>query len=238
MNVAFQVTKTALHGTAEMVIAGRRAVCDPSGALYLESERILVVSDLHFEKGSSFARRGMMLPPYDTATTLAALARIITRYNPSCVISLGDSFHDGDAAARLPALYATELAALMAGREWIWITGNHDPDHPADLPGETCAELALGNLVFRHEPSKTPCRGEIAGHLHPAAKVVRRGQAVQRRCFVSDQSRMIMPAFGAYTGGLNILGRAFHGLFDAHAITAYMLGHARVYPMVRKALFP
>lgn len=238
MNVAFQATKTALHGTAEMVIAGQRAVCDPSGALYLESDRILVVSDLHFEKGSSFARRGMMLPPYDTATTLAALAKIIARYNPLCVISLGDSFHDGDAAARLPAVYAAELAILMAGREWIWITGNHDPDHPADLPGETFSELALGNLLFRHEPSKTPYPGEIAGHLHPAAKVVRRGQAVQRRCFVSDQSRMIMPAFGAYTGGLNILGRAFHGLFDAHTITAYMLGHVRVYPMVRKALFP
>ncbi|ATU95752.1 ligase-associated DNA damage response endonuclease PdeM [Phyllobacterium zundukense] len=237
MNLAFQATKTALHGTAEMVIAGQRAVCDPSGALYLESDRILVVSDLHFEKGSSFARRGMMLPPYDTATTLAALAKVIARYNPVCVISLGDSFHDGDAAARLPALYAAELAVLMAGREWIWITGNHDPEHPANLPGETFTELALGNLVFRHEPSKMPCPGEIAGHLHPAAKVVRRGQAVQRRCFASDQSRMIMPAFGAYTGGLNILGRAFHGLFDAHAITAYMLGHARVYPMIRKALY-
>ncbi len=237
MNVVLQATKTALHGTAEMVVAGHRAVCDPSGALYLESDRILVVSDLHFEKGSSFARRGMLLPPYDTATTLDALAKVIARYNPACVISLGDSFHDGDAAARLPAIYAAELAALMAGREWIWITGNHDPDHPADLPGETFTELALGKLVFRHEPSKSPCSGEIAGHLHPAAKVVRRGQAVQRRCFVSDQSRMIMPAFGAYTGGLNILGRAFHGIFDAHAITAYMLGHARVYPMVRKALF-
>ncbi|PSH62842.1 ligase-associated DNA damage response endonuclease PdeM [Phyllobacterium sophorae] len=237
MNLAFQATKTALHGTAEMAVAGQRAVCDPSGALYLDCDRILVVSDLHFEKGSSFARRGMLLPPYDTATTLAALAKVIARYNPVCVISLGDSFHDGDAAARLPALYAAQLAVLMAGREWIWITGNHDPEHPADLPGETFAELAFGNLVFRHEPSKTPCPGEIAGHLHPAAKVVRRGQAVQRRCFVSDQSRVIMPAFGAYTGGLNILGRAFHGLFDAHAITAYMLGHARVYPMVRKALY-
>jgi DNA ligase-associated metallophosphoesterase len=237
MNLAFQTTKTALHGTAELVVAGHGAVCDPSGALYLAHDRILVVSDLHFEKGSSFARRGMLLPPYDTATTLAALAAVIARYNPACVISLGDSFHDGDAAARLPAIYAAELSLLMAGREWIWITGNHDPDHPAELPGETFTELALGNLVFRHEPSKSPSAGEIAGHLHPAAKVVRRGQSVQRRCFVSDRSRMIMPAFGAYTGGLNILGRAFHGIFDAHAITAYMLGHARVYPMARKALY-
>ncbi|TXR49672.1 ligase-associated DNA damage response endonuclease PdeM [Phyllobacterium endophyticum] len=237
MSAAFQTIRTALHGTADVVVAGHGGVCDPSGALYLEDDRILIVSDLHFEKGSSFARRGMMLPPYDTATTLAALARIIARYEPACVISLGDSFHDGQAAARLPARYAAELAALMAGREWIWITGNHDPEHPADLPGETFSELALGNLTFRHEPSKKASPGEIAGHLHPAAKVVRRGQAVQRRCFVSDQSRMVMPAFGAYAGGMNILGRAFHGLFDAKAMTAYMLGQARVYPMLRTALF-
>ena len=111
MNLAFQATKTALHGTAEDGrCRAQRAVCDPSGALYLECDRILIVSDLHFEKGSSFARRGMLLPPYDTATTLAALAKVIARYNPVCVISLGDSFHDGDAAARLPALYAAQLA--------------------------------------------------------------------------------------------------------------------------------
>ncbi|MGH7005147.1 MAG: ligase-associated DNA damage response endonuclease PdeM [Alphaproteobacteria bacterium] len=229
--------RTALHGTAETVIAGHGAVCDPSGALYLEDDRTLVVSDLHFEKGSSFARRGMMLPPYDTAATLATLTKIIDRYNPACIISLGDSFHDSKAAARLPEFYAAQLLALMAGREWIWITGNHDPGHPADLPGKTFSGLALGNLVFRHEPSKCPSPGEIAGHLHPAAKVVRRGQAVRRRCFASDQSRMIMPAFGAYAGGMNILGRAFHGLFNAEKITAFMLGSERVYPMVRPALY-
>jgi DNA ligase-associated metallophosphoesterase len=236
MNLAFQNIRATMYGTVEAVVSGRSAVCDPSGALYLEDDRILVVSDLHFEKGSSFARRGMMLPPYDTGTTLAALTKIIARYDPVCVISLGDSFHDGQAAARMPERYATELALLMAGREWIWITGNHDPEHPADLPGETFSELALGKLVFRHEPSKLPCPGEIAGHLHPAAKVVRRGQAVQRRCFASDQSRMILPAFGAYAGGMNILGRAFHGLFDAQAITAYMLGSKRIYQMTGRAL--
>lgn len=238
MNLAVHTTRTMLHGAVETDIAGHAAICDPSGALYLEADRILIVSDLHFEKGSSFARRGMLLPPYDTASTLKALAASIARYQPACVISLGDSFHDGDAAARLPAIYAEQLATLMHGRDWIWITGNHDPEHPADLPGETYAELAFGALVFRHEPSKIASRGEIAGHLHPAAKVVRRGQAVQRRCFVTDHTRMIMPAFGAYTGGLNILGRAFHGLFDSNSPKAYMLGHARVYPMLRKTLYP
>ncbi|MRG57733.1 putative phosphoesterase [Phyllobacterium sp. YR620] len=237
MNPAFHTTKTALHGSAQIAVAGHPAIGDPSGALYLEDDRVLIVSDLHFEKGSSFARRGMMLPPYDTASTLAALAKVMARYDPACVISLGDSFHDGKAAARLPAVYAAQLAALMAGREWIWITGNHDPEHPADLPGETFTELAFGNLIFRHEPSKFACRGEIAGHLHPAAKVVHRGQSVQRRCFVSDHSRLIMPAFGAYTGGMNIMSRAFHGLFDIHALTAYMLGRARVYAMAGKALY-
>ncbi|SDP83336.1 putative phosphoesterase [Phyllobacterium sp. OV277] len=238
MNLAVHTTRTMLHGAVEIDIAGHTAICDPSGALYLEADRILIVSDLHFEKGSSFARRGMMLPPYDTASTLKVLAACIARYHPTCVISLGDSFHDGDAAARLPEIYAQQLAALMQGRDWIWITGNHDPDHPADLPGDTYRELAFGSLVFRHEPSKGSPLGEIAGHLHPAAKVVRRGQAVQRRCFVSDHTRMIMPAFGAYTGGLNVLGRAFHGLFDGTNLKAYMLGHNRVYPMLRKALYP
>ncbi|PRD41014.1 metallophosphatase [Phyllobacterium phragmitis] len=225
-------------GAAKTVIAGVEAVCDPTGALYLPQMRLLVVSDLHMEKGSSFARRGMLLPPYDTGATLDTLAAVIARYDPATVISLGDSFHDPEASARLPALYAIRLRGLMAGREWIWITGNHDPHRPVHLPGDVASELAVGPLVFRHEPRLVSAPGEIAGHLHPAARIVRRGRSVRRSCFASDGERLIMPAFGAYTGALNVLDRAFHGIFAEERLLAFMLGANRVYPVARSVLFP
>ncbi|PYE86642.1 ligase-associated DNA damage response endonuclease PdeM [Phyllobacterium leguminum] len=230
----------ALHansGMANAAIAGVEALCDSTGALYLPEMRLLVVSDLHMEKGSSFARRGMMLPPYDTAATLDLLAAVITRYNPATVVSLGDSFHDAKASARLPTLYALRLKALIAGREWVWITGNHDPENPVDLPGDVASELAIGPLILRHEPQSGCVPGEIAGHLHPAARIVRRGRSVRRSCFASDGNRLIMPAFGAYTGALNVLDRAFRGLFDEARLLAFMLGADRVYPVGRSALF-
>ncbi|MCX8279932.1 ligase-associated DNA damage response endonuclease PdeM [Phyllobacterium sp. 0TCS1.6C] len=238
MNMAALDVAPVPAGAAELDLAGHRLVCDPAGAIYLPEDGLLVVSDLHLEKGSSFARRGMLLPPYDTLTTLAALARLIGRYRPKSVLSLGDSFHDGEAATRLAPESASHLMTLMRGRHWTWITGNHDPHHPGALPGETCAELALGGLVFRHEPTRNAPAGEIAGHLHPAARIVWRGQAVQRRCFATDHSRMIMPAFGAYTGGLNIMNRAFHGLFDLAALSAYMLGKDRIYRVNRSYFEP
>ncbi|KXF78696.1 metallophosphatase [Paramesorhizobium deserti] len=225
-------------GTVKTVIAGVEAVCDPAGALYFPEMRLLAVSDLHMEKGSSFARRGMLLPPYDTGVTLDLLAAVIARYHPATVISLGDSFHDPEASARLPALYAIRLRGLMAGREWIWITGNHDPHRPVHLPGDVAGELALGPLVFRHEPQSGSAPGEIAGHLHPAAKIVRRGRSVRRSCFASDGERLIMPAFGAYTGALNVLDRAFRGLFAEEQLLAFMLGADRVYTIGRRMLFP
>ncbi|RCS25178.1 ligase-associated DNA damage response endonuclease PdeM [Phyllobacterium salinisoli] len=225
-------------GAANAVIAGVEAVCDPAGALYLPQMRLLVVSDLHLEKGSSFARRGMMLPPYDTAATLELLAAVIARHNPALIVSLGDSFHDGHASARLPAPYVSRLHELMSGREWVWITGNHDPERPVGLPGDVADELAIGPLIFRHEPQSGSAPGEIAGHLHPAAKIVRRGRSVRRPCFASDGERLIMPAFGAYTGALNVLDRAFRGLFAEDRLLAFMLGANRVYPVGRSVLFP
>jgi uncharacterized protein len=223
---------------ATTVIAGVEAVCDPAGALYFRDMRLLVVSDLHLEKGSSFARRGMLLPPYDTAATLELLASVITRHDPALVVSLGDSFHDRHASARLPALYVQRLEQLMAGREWVWITGNHDPERPEGLPGDVVSEMALGPLIFRHEPQPGSAPGEIAGHLHPAAKIIRRGRSVRRPCFASDGERLIMPAFGAYTGALNVLDRAFRGLFSEERLLAFMLGADRVYPVGRRMLFP
>jgi hypothetical protein len=204
-------------------------VADPAGTLYWPEQNLLVVADLHLEKGSSFARHGVLLPPYDTAATLLRLAPLIARYQPACVVALGDNFHDGEGAGRMSADDRAMLLGLQRGRDWIWITGNHDPE-PADGVGGRFAEsVTLGLLTFRHEPRRRDADGEIAGHLHPLARIARRGRAVSRACFAADGRRLIMPAFGAYTGGLNIRDRAFAGLFDARALTAHMLGERRLY---------
>ncbi|MCL7998014.1 ligase-associated DNA damage response endonuclease PdeM [Brucella sp. 21LCYQ03] len=224
------------YSLAHSEVRGVATIYDPCGALYLPDLHMLVVSDLHLEKGSSFARRGQLLPPYDTAATLDMLAAVIARYQPRTVISLGDSFHDAKASERLPSLYAIRLKSLMERRDWFWITGNHDPDRPVDLPGDCVEELAVGPLTFRHEPSRTTAQGEVAGHLHPAARIVRRGRSVRRPCFASDGERLIMPAFGAYTGALNVLDRAFRGLFVDTTLRAYMLGQGKVYPIAHAAL--
>jgi hypothetical protein len=212
-----------------LILAGVTLVADCAGALYWPDEKLLVIADLHLEKGSAFAARGVLLPPYDTAATLARLARLIERYAPRLVIALGDSFHDGGGPARMSDISRVALTALQRGRDWLWIAGNHDPD-PADGIGGTFAEtLSLGTLTFRHEPSTGSCDGEVAGHLHPLARVARRGRAVSRRCFASDGKRLVMPAFGAYAGGLNVRDRALATLFGAGAFTAHMLGERRLF---------
>ncbi|WP_157017784.1 ligase-associated DNA damage response endonuclease PdeM [Mesorhizobium xinjiangense] len=210
-------------------IAGEQALCDHRGVLYLPAMRLMVVSDLHLEKGSSLARRGTLVPPYDTAATLARLAETIAHYRPETVVSLGDSFHDGEGAARMPDAFRDRLVAMMEGRRWFWIAGNHDPLPPDGVPGRTVDQLAVGGLLFRHEPAPGARVGEIAGHLHPGARVVRRGRSVRRACFVGDGTRLIMPAFGAFTGMLNVLDDAFDGLFSAERMVAYVLGRERVY---------
>ncbi len=224
--------------TEAIEIAGERAVCDQQGGLYFPELDLLAVSDLHLEKGASYARRGSFVPPYDTAATLVRLEAVIARYHPKMVISLGDSFHDGKGAAHMPGLFRDQLTVLMAGRDWFWVAGNHDPDAPEGLPGETVGEIAIGGLVFRHEPSAVRVAGEIAGHLHPCARIVQRGRSVRRRCFASDGHRLIMPAFGAYTGSLNVLDRAYSGLFRPEAFMAYLLGAERIYPIAGSMLRP
>jgi hypothetical protein len=179
-------------------IAGVTLLADLSGVLVWEEQRLLVVADLHLEKGSSFAARGILLPPYDTVATLGRLAAVIARHDPRMVIALGDSFHDRDAHERLSDGDRDALTALQARRDWIWISGNHDPALPSDLGGVVASEVAIGQVTFRHEP--TGAFGEVAGHLHPKARVATRGRAVERRCFVSDGERAVMPAFGAYSG--------------------------------------
>jgi DNA ligase-associated metallophosphoesterase len=211
-------------------LAGAEFLADPSGALYWPDEGALIVADLHLEKGSSFAARGMLLPPYDTAETLARLATVITRHAPRLVVALGDSFHDGEGLARMTASDRAALAALQRGRDWLWIAGNHDPQPVSPLNGCFAAMLALGGLVLRHHPSPASCDGEIAGHLHPAARVALRGGATRRRCFAADARRLVMPAFGAYAGGLNVRDRAITELF-ATGFTAHLLGDRRIYSL-------
>jgi uncharacterized protein len=213
----------------ELALSGVTLVADPAGALYWPDERLLIVADLHLEKGSAYAARGVLLPPYDTAVTLARLGRLVERYDPLLVIALGDSFHDGGGAARMADTDRLALVGLQRRRDWLWIAGNHDPEAMDGIGGRFAATLGLGPLTFRHEPSAAPSAGEIAGHLHPLARVARRGRAVSRRCFATDTHRLVMPAFGAYAGGLNVRDRAIARLFPERAFTAHMLGEGRLY---------
>jgi uncharacterized protein len=214
-------------------VAGAVFVGDPAGVLYWPEPGLLAVADLHLEKGSSFAARGVLLPPYDTAATLARLARLIAHYAPRLVIALGDSFHDRGGPARIADTDRAALRALQRGREWIWITGNHDPEPAEGIGGSFCDALACDPVVFRHAPrlsaSDGDCDGEIAGHLHPVARVSQRGRTTSRRCFAGDGRRLVMPAFGAYTGGLNVRDRAFADVFGTLSFTAHMLGERRIY---------
>jgi uncharacterized protein len=212
---------------ATIDVAGVAFVADLSGALFWEEESLLVVSDLHLEKGSSFASRGVLLPPYDTVATLGRLASVIARHDPRTVIALGDSFHDRDAHERLSTPDREAISGLQARRDWIWISGNHDPALPSDLGGIVASEVAIGGIAFRHEP--TGASGEIAGHLHPKARVATRGRSMERRCFASDGQRAVMPAFGAYTGGLSIRDAAFSKIFQAPGFLAYVLGDHRLH---------
>ncbi len=207
----------------------------PQGALWWESERVLVVSDLHFEKGSAYAAKGQLLPPYDTGTTLRMVEDLCAEYTPKTVISLGDSFHDRSAELRLPEVYAERIRRLTASCDWVWVEGNHDPDPPEDLGGRATHCLRLGPLVFRHEP--TGEAGEVAGHLHPAVKVRGRARNLRRRCFATDGSRLIMPALGAFTGGLNVLDEAFEPIFP-EGFSPFALGAERVYQIAWKSCVP
>ena len=219
-----------------VAIAGKAFVADMSGALYWPSEDALIVADLHLEKGSSFAARGQLLPPYDTRETLARLAQAIDRFDALTVIALGDSLHDTGAASRMDPEARETLAIMQADREWIWITGNHDPEIDGAMGGHVRDELVVEGITLRHAPRPRRVTHEIAGHLHPAARLYMHGYSIRRPCFVGNGLRLVMPAFGTYAGGLNILDDAFEPLFASDGMAVWMLGQEGLYPVATRLL--
>jgi uncharacterized protein len=263
-------------------LGGVELVPDLSGALYVPDYEALIIADLHLEQGSSLARRGIHVPPYDTAITLKLLEEVVSSASPKRLIFLGDSFHDGEGETRLDDEHLTTLRNISSSYETIWICGNHDPEPPQELGGQGAESLSLGPLTLRHEPSpssqsgegralasaaKQPARSlqgetggelgarllssslpirrkgatfptswrrkettfEIAGHLHPGCGLNQRGRRLYGKCFVGDDSRLIMPAFGAYTGGLAVTSKAFAGLFNESVTQAWMIGQKAIH---------
>lgn len=216
------------HGGLRLCLRGLSIVCRPSGALWIEAHGVLIVADLHLEKGSSFAMRGQMLPPYDTRETLTRLEAEVERLSPRMLVFLGDTFHDAGGEDRLEAAHHARLEALALGRTLLWLAGNHDRAAPRGLPGEVADAFSVAGLDLVHEPTEAPGGVEIAGHLHPCAKVRGKAASVRRRCFVTDGERLILPAFGAYAGGLNIRDAVFEKLLRRRPLAA-VLGKDRVH---------
>lgn len=224
-------------GGCRVDVTGATVVARVSGALWIEAERTLAAGDLHFEKGSSYGARGQLLPPYDTLATLERLEAEVAALSPERIVLMGDTFHDRWAEDRLTPDVVARLAALGEGRSVVWLAGNHDPEPPKGLPGEVAEDLSVAGLLLTHEPHAGSAPGEVAGHLHPVATVAGYGARVRRRCFLTDGRRMILPAFGAYAGGLNVTDRAFAGLFEAPP-TALILGGERIHAVAWEKLAP
>ena len=211
--------------THEFTILGAKLAALGTGALWWADQKTLTVSDLHLGKSERIARLGgPLLPPFEVQETLSRLEQDIADTGAKTVICLGDSFDDTEASRRLDTETLDRLIRLQAGRKWIWIEGNHDPG-PLGLPGEHLAESSLGPLTFRHIADADP-RGEISGHYHP--KISIRGQS--RRCFLYDETRVILPAYGTYTGGLKATTPALNDLFKAPAFAVMTGKTARVLP--------
>ncbi len=196
--------------------SGQRFVPLPCGAVFWPVQSLLLVADLHLEKGSHFARRGWLLPPHDSLETLERVAAAVQRTGATRVAALGDSFHDESGAGRLLPAALDLLRTMLARVDWLWVTGNHDGDSGARLGGRAVAEAEIGGLALRHEawaPSPTP---EISGHYHPKVVLpLRTGRRVSRRCLALTERRMVLPAYGAYAGGLSVDDPALHAALGA-----------------------
>jgi hypothetical protein len=224
---------------APVHLAGERLMLDPEGALFWPAERLLAVADLHFEKGSAAAANGSLLPPLDTRATLDRLAAMLRRYRPETVVALGDSFHDAKGVSRLHQHDLARLHLFTHAHRFVWVLGNHDPAPPEGIAGMAVTELCVGRLRFLHETRPGPALGEISGHHHPKATVQTRAAVVSRPCFVVDGRRLMLPALGAYTGGLDVRDPAISRLFPRGG-RVFLLGQERLfsfpYPVRQPAL--
>lgn len=207
---------------SQITVNGADLVADHAGALWWPERRVAVVADLHFEKGSALG-----LPPYDSRETLERLERLCDRLAPAQVIALGDSFHDRRAEERIDEADGTRLIRLTSGCDWVWIEGNHDPAPAGLWGGRVAEEIVVGPLVFRHQAEEGRAAGEVSGHYHPKLSVAVRGRMVTGRCFLSDGLRLVLPAFGAFTGGLDARDPALRRLFG-RGLAAHVLGVSRV----------
>jgi len=205
-------TQRADAQTHRFWLNGDEVVAHADGTALFDNGRLLAVADLHLEKGRALSRTAPV-PLYDTDATLDALEQAIHRDEPERLVFLGDSFHRADLARKLGAAYQDRINALARGREVIWITGNHDPDLPDFLPGQAAAEILIGSIWFRHIAQEGITGGEVSGHYHPKARIKTRARGVSGKCFIHDAMRLIMPAFGAYTGGLSVTAPEIRRLF-------------------------
>lgn len=216
--------------------AGEELLLNSGQALYWPRERALLVADLHLEKASFYARFGQLLPPYDSRETLGRVADAVMQTGARRVFCLGDNFHDTDGAARLESHAAGMLEALTRATDWVWVSGNHDL---GNVPcGTAIDELEVAGLILRHEALAGEARPELSGHFHPKLKVTARGRRVVRPCTVASERKLILPAFGALTGGMDAADPAIIAAMQpARAVDALLgvSGKLLQYPLWRAA---
>ena len=226
------VLKEMTARMATLCFRGETLLLDQAGVLVWPRLSLLAVADLHLEKGSACAGRGQLVPPWDSFATLERLAALVGRHAPRVVVAVGDSFHDTEAAARLSPADTATLAEIGRAARLIWVRGNHDPLPPEGVPGEACETFAAEGLLFRHQAwaqhGHPGAPGEVSGHFHPKARVLTRAGEIVRPCFMTDAHRIMLPSFGAYTGGLEVRSPAIarHYPQGGHA---YLLGRDRVF---------
>lgn len=224
-------------GNVSLSFAGRGFVPLPCGALFWPAESLLLVADLHLEKGSAFARRGWLLPPHDSLDTLQTLVLAIGATGATRLVALGDSFDDHHGPSRMPEQAQALLASTMSKVDWLWVMGNHDGDSGASLGGNACTEMEIGGIALRHEAMDGADGPEISGHYHPKVSLVlRTGRRVARRCIALAPGRMVLPAYGAYAGGLSVDDPAFVAALGAspEAVVALADGLIRIPAHARK----